>query len=88
MDEITDALIVPQRCVMELQSAHSVYVINDSSRVESRQVVTGPKYEDYWIIESGLNANEKVVINALQKVKPGMPVVAKVTQFENRTNPQ
>lgn len=86
MDEIKNALIVPQRCIMELQGTHSVYVVTDSSKVENRQVVTGPKYNDYWIIKEGLKANEKVVIDGLQKVKTGMPVVAKITEFESKTN--
>jgi membrane fusion protein, multidrug efflux system len=88
MEVIKDALLVPQRCIMELQGTHYVYVVNDSSKVVNRQIVTGPKYEDYWLVESGLEPNEKVVIDALQKVKPGMPVIEKVTEFENKVNPQ
>lgn len=85
MEVLKGALIIPQRCVMELQGTHSVYVVNDSSIVKSRQVVTGSKYEDYWIINKGLKANERVVIDALQKVMPGMPVIPKVTEFMNKT---
>jgi membrane fusion protein (multidrug efflux system) len=73
---------------MELQGTHSVYIVNDSSIVKSRQIVTGSKYEDYWIINKGLKANDKVVINALQKVAPGMPVIPKITDFENKTTTQ
>lgn len=85
MDVLKNALLIPQRCVMELQGTHSVYIVNDSSIVKSQQIVIGSKYEDYWIINKGLKANEKVVINALQKVMPGMPVIPKVTKFESKT---
>ena len=88
MDVLKDAIMIPQRCVMELQGTHSVYIVNDSSIVKSRQIVTGSKYEDYWIINKGLKANDKVVINALQKVAPGMPVIPKITDFENKTTTQ
>ncbi len=88
MDEIKNAIIVPQRCIMELQGTHSVYVVNDSSKVETRQVTTGSKYEDYWIITSGLKANERVVIDALQKVKPGMIINPKITKYESKTTKQ
>jgi len=88
MDVLKDAIMIPQRCVMELQGTHSVYIVNDSSIVKSRQIVTGSKYEDYWIINKGLKANDKVVINALQKVVPGMPVIPKITDFENKTTTQ
>ncbi len=88
MDVVKDALLVPQRCIMELQGTHYVYVVSDSSKVENRQIVTGPKYEDFWLVESGLEPNDKVVIDALQKVQPGMPVIAKITEFENKVIPQ
>ncbi len=85
MDVLKDAIMIPQRCVMELQGTHSVYIVNDSSKVESRQIVTGSKYEDYWIVKKGLKPDEKIVINALQKVGPGMPVIPKITEFKNKT---
>lgn len=88
MDVLKDAIMIPQRCVMELQGTHSVYVVNDSNMVKSQQVITGSKYKDYWIINKGLKANDKVVINALQKVGPGMPVIPKITEFENKTTVQ
>ena len=88
MDIIDGAIIVPQRCVMELQGTHSVYIVNDSSKVETRQITTGNKFDDYWVITKGLKANEKVVIDALQKVRPGMIVEPKVTEFESKTPKQ
>ena len=87
MNVIKGALVIPQRCIMELQGTHSVYVVNDSSKIEKRQVITGQKYEDYWIIQKGLEPNERVVIDALQKVQPGMPVIPKKTVFKNEATP-
>jgi len=86
INQLTDALLIPQKCVMELQGTHSVFVVNDSSMVESRQIVTGPTYNDYWIVESGLEPDEKVVIDALQKVKSGMPVMPKQVEFKSVLN--
>lgn len=85
MDIIKNAIIIPQRCVMELQGTHSVYVVSDSNKVETRQITTGHKFDDYWIITKGLKTNEKVVIDALQKVKSGMVVIAKDTTFVSKT---
>lgn len=87
MDILKNALLVPQRCIMELQGTHSVFVVSDSNKVENRQVVTGMKYEDYWIIKSGLKPQENVVIDALQKVSPGMVIKPKITTFKNKANP-
>jgi membrane fusion protein (multidrug efflux system) len=85
---VKDAVLIPQRCVMELQGLHSVYVVNDSNVVESRQITTGPTVGDYWLIDEGLKAGEKVVIDAMQKVRPGMKIVPEVIEFESKTNLQ
>ncbi|MBE9483426.1 MAG: efflux RND transporter periplasmic adaptor subunit, partial [Bacteroidetes bacterium] len=85
---VKDAILIPQRCIMELQGQHSVYVVNDSNVVESRQLTTGPTTGDYWLIDKGLKANEKVVIDALQRVRPGMKIIPEVIEFESKTNLQ
>lgn len=84
MNNLKGAIIVPQRCIMELQGTHSVYVVSDSNTIVSRQVETGTKYEDYWVINSGLKVNDNIVIDALQKVKPGIKIIPKATTFENK----
>ena len=77
------ALLVPQRCVMELQGQHSVYIVNDSNKVESRQVVVGERVADLWLIEEGLNAGEKVVIEGLQYVRSGIEIKPVLTKFKS-----
>ena len=78
------ALLVPQRCVMELQGQHSVYIVNDSNKVESRQVVAGERIADLWLIEEGLNAGEKVVIEGLQYVRSGIEIKPVLTEFKSK----
>ncbi len=77
------ALLIPQRCVVELQGQYSVYIVNDTNRVESRQVVVGERIADLWLIEEGLNASEKVVIEGLQYVRSGMEIKPVLTEFES-----
>ncbi|HSH19863.1 MAG TPA: efflux RND transporter periplasmic adaptor subunit, partial [Draconibacterium sp.] len=79
-----DALLIPQRCVTELQGQYSVYVINDQNIVESRQIVPGEKIGDYWLITEGLSANEKLVIDALQKVRTGMKITPSLIEFKSQ----
>ncbi len=88
MDVLEGALLVPQRCVMELQGQRSVYVVNDSSKVEARQVITGQRVGDYWVISEGLQPDEKIVIDALQKVKTGMQISAVPKEFQSQTTQQ
>lgn len=82
---VEDGVIVPQRCIMELQGLNSVFVINDSNVVRAKQVTVGPSVDDYFIIEEGLSAGEKIVIDALQKVKEGMVIEPQLIKFESKT---
>lgn len=88
MKEAKGALLIPQRCIMELQGQHSVYVVTKDSIVESRQIVTGERIGDMWIINKGLEPGETVVIDALQKVGSGLKVVPEITEFKSQSNQQ
>ena len=88
MKEEKGALLVPQRCVTELQGQYSVFVVNAENKIESRQISIAEKYGDYYTITEGLNPNDKIVLEGLQKVGSGMEVVPVVTQFESQTNLQ
>ncbi len=88
MKTIKDALLVPQRCMMELQGTHSLYVVSDSSTIVNKEVEVGEKYGEYWVVKSGLKPGEKVVIDALQKVRNGMRITPKVTEFKPQNNEQ
>ena len=79
-----DALLIPQSCVMELQGQRSVYIVNDSSKVQTIQVTTGPKIDDYWMIIDGLQASDKVVLDGIQKVKNGVLVNAKEVEYKSK----
>jgi len=84
LSNIDDALLVPQSCVMELQGQYSVYIVNDSSVVQTVQVVVGPQVDDYWVILEGLSPDDKVVFEGLQKVGNGMPVTFNEVNYESK----
>lgn len=88
MKDVPDALLIPQRCVIELQGQYSVYVVNSENEVESRQINLGDEIGDLVLVNEGLNAGDKVVIDALQKVGSGMVVIPQVTVFESQSNIQ
>ena len=71
------AVVVPQRAVMEMQGLFQLAVIGDDDTVEIRQVQMGPQVDEGWIVESGLEAGERVAVEGLQRLRPGMKVVAK-----------
>ena len=69
-------LLVPQRAVQELQSLYSVAVVDAGGKVEFRNVNVGPRVGTLWVIEKGLNRGERVVVEGLQRIQPGMMVTA------------
>lgn len=80
-----DALLIPQRCVTELQGQYSVYVVEDNI-VKSRQVDAKFTIDDLVLIADGLAPTDQVVIDGLQKVASGMEIVPIVTEFKSQMN--
>jgi membrane fusion protein (multidrug efflux system) len=68
------ALLVPQAAIAELQGVYQVGVVSDDNKVTIKTVKLGPQYGDMWVVESGLQAGDKVVVDGLQRVKSGMTV--------------
>jgi RND family efflux transporter MFP subunit len=69
-----DALLVPQRAVVELQGSYQVAVIGEGNRVEFRPVKVGDRIDSMWMIEDGLKTGETLIVEGLQSVKPGVVV--------------
>lgn len=68
------ALLVPQRAVMrEANGTPYVYVVEDG-KIAIRRLVTHRTQGQNWIVEEGLKPGEKVVIEGLQRIRPGVPV--------------
>src|SRR6266404_5017695 len=69
-----NALLVPQRAVTELQGTYQVAVVGRDNKVEIRTVKVGDRADSNWIIEDGLKVGESVIVEGLQKVRPGAMV--------------
>ena len=81
-----DAVIIPWRCVMEVQGKTNVYVMNDSNQVEMREIISSQKYGDLILIDEGLEHGEKVVIEGVQRIRSGMKVEAVVDTFNSKSS--
>jgi membrane fusion protein, multidrug efflux system len=68
------ALLVPQRAISELQGVYQVGVVNADNKVTIKTVKLGPQLADVWLVESGLQAGDMVVVDGLQRIKSGMAV--------------
>lgn len=82
-----DALLVPQLAVQEIQGLYSVMVVKPDSTVEQRMVKADERVGNSWIIDSGVKPGEKVIVEGIQKVQPGVKVVAQVVKAEQVISP-
>jgi len=69
-----NALLVPQRAVVELQGGYQVAVVGNGNKVSIRPVKVGDRSGSMWVIEDGLKAGETVVAEGLQRVRPNVVV--------------
>jgi membrane fusion protein (multidrug efflux system) len=69
-----NGLLVPQRAVTITPQGATVLVVGAKDVVESRPVTVGALQGGSWVIQSGLTAGERVVVDGLQKAAPGRPV--------------
>ncbi|MGC4095999.1 MAG: efflux RND transporter periplasmic adaptor subunit [Nitrospira sp.] len=75
-DTKTDAILIPQRAVLQGPQGPFVYVINPEEKVEIRDVAASDWKGGQWLIDHGLNTGDRVVVNGLMKIGPGAPVKA------------
>jgi RND family efflux transporter MFP subunit len=71
------ALLVPQRAVGQLQGGNQVAVVDGENKVSIRPVQLGDQVGSEWIISEGVKPGERVVVEGVQKVRPGMQVKTK-----------
>lgn len=81
----TDAKLIPLRCISSVQGKMNVYVINSEQKAEMKEVVIEATYGDLVLI-SGLDFDELVVIDGIQKIRSGMTVQANEVNFESQSN--
>ena len=83
--DIKDAILVPQKCLIELQGQYSVLIVNKENKIETVQVVIGEKIPGYTIIKSGIKSGDQVILEGLQKAKSGLAVIPVVTEYKNQS---
>jgi membrane fusion protein (multidrug efflux system) len=72
-----NALLVPQRAVTELQGSYQVAVVDNNDKVHIHNVQVGPQIGPDWLIASGLEPGDRVVVEGVGKMADGMSVHAK-----------
>jgi membrane fusion protein (multidrug efflux system) len=68
------AFRIPQQSVQELQGLKTVFVVGADGKVESRQIAASFRQGNDWIVESGLQSGDRVVVEGVGKIRPGAAV--------------
>jgi membrane fusion protein (multidrug efflux system) len=71
---LSGVVVIPRQSVSELQGLFRVYVVNSDNVVEVKTVELGPETGNDIVVEAGLDAGESVIVEGLQKVRPGVTV--------------
>jgi len=72
-----NATLIPQAAVNEQQGSYLVAVVDKDNRVNMRPVQVGQRSDAMWVIQSGLNPGERVVVEGQQNLRPGVKVQTK-----------
>jgi len=72
--DVPDAILIPERAVLELQSSKFVYIVDADNKVQQREVELGDRYESSYVVKKGLKIGDRVVVDGMEKLKPGMTV--------------
>jgi RND family efflux transporter MFP subunit len=68
------ALLVPQVAVFDLQGTRQLAVVGNDNKISVRRATVGETIGSDWIVSEGVKPGERVVVEGVQKVRPGMQV--------------
>ena len=82
---VSDALLVPQKSVFEVQDKNYVYVVGVDNKVKSRSFVPQGRVGQDYIVESGLKPGERVVYEGIQNIRDGDQIVPRAFSTDSMT---
>ena len=77
IESIPDALLVPQRALVDLQGNYQLGVVGADNKADIRAIKIGPIYNRQVVVTEGVKEGDKVIVEGMQKVRPGMVLAPK-----------
>jgi membrane fusion protein, multidrug efflux system len=74
--QLSDAIVLPQRAIQELQGKYYVWIVDAEGKAQQHDVQMGPRIGFGWQVQQGLKAGDVVVVDGVQRLKPGAAVNA------------
>ncbi|MGH7905297.1 MAG: efflux RND transporter periplasmic adaptor subunit [Candidatus Binataceae bacterium] len=75
--EVPNAILVPVQAISTVQGQQQVMIVGEDNKVELRTIQAGAQIGNMRVITKGVNPTDRVIVEGLQKVRPGMTVNAK-----------
>src|SRR5580692_9693908 len=80
VETLPGALLVPQQAVSELQGSYQVAAVDSNDTVSIKPIHVGDQIGSLWVVRDGLNPGDRVIVDGIQKVGPGMHVKPKAAR--------
>ncbi len=71
-----NAIVLPQRAIQDLQGKNYVWIVDADGKAQQRDVRMGPRIDNDWLVQQGLTVGDIVIVDGIQRLKPGAPVKA------------
>jgi membrane fusion protein (multidrug efflux system) len=71
---IDNALMIPQKAVMEIQDKNFVFVVKDNNKVKMKSFVPKTRINQYVVVQSGLSADDTIVYEGIQNIRDGATI--------------
>jgi membrane fusion protein (multidrug efflux system) len=84
LEQRENAILIPQRAVKEIQGAQTVLVVDEGNKVAMRTITVSDRTEDSFVVGSGLQEGERIIVEGVGKVRPGIVVVPVAAAPESR----
>ncbi len=83
-----NALVIPQRAVIEMQGIYQVYVVDESNKVQLQIIKPGPAFQNAYVVENGLKPGDKIAFGGTQLLRNGSVISPKMVDWKPGMNVQ
>lgn len=73
-NDLADAMLLPQKAVFEMQDKNYVFILDAANQVKMKSFVPGARLANCYVVQSGLNAGDKVVYEGVRNLRDGMKI--------------
>ncbi|MDG1276206.1 MAG: efflux RND transporter periplasmic adaptor subunit [Algoriphagus sp.] len=84
IQNVENGVLVPQRSVSEFQGKFFVFKVGEGNKIIQQGIEIAGNYRDYFLVKSGLESNDLVVLEAIQKVAAGQVISPKEVVFQSQ----